>query len=292
MNLESRMYFYAIMFVQSLMASGTHIVAKIVVRDVDPVTLTFLRSFIAAVALVIIILIRRQKIVFERKDWGKLIFLSVLAISLNQFFFLSGIRYSTASNAALFYGTTPALVLVISVLRGMETLSWKKSSGVVLAFVGILLIVFEHGLDFGSDHTFGNVLLVLAVISWALYTVLGRPLILRYGAFATSAATMILGMVIFLPFGILNTLRFPIANLTLPDWGGLLYLALFTSIFAYFLWYYALGKVEASKVAIFANLQPVMTTIFAVVILGQGISHQFMIGGAIALAGVVLTQRG
>ena len=63
----------------------------------------------------------------------------------------------------------------------------------------------------------------------------------------------------FLPIGIVNTVRFDYASLTWGHWGGLLYLSLGTSIFAYFLWYYALERVEASKVSIFSNLQPVLT---------------------------------
>ena len=96
----------------------------------------------------------------------------------------------------------------------------------------------------------------------------------------------------FLPIGIVNTVRFDYASLTWGHWGGLLYLSLGTSIFAYFLWYYALERVEASKVSIFSNLQPVLTTILAVVLLGQVVTPTFVVGGVIAVAGVILTQFG
>ena len=73
---------------------------------------------------------------------------------------------------------------------------------------------------------------------------------------------------------------------------AILYLAIITSVFSYFLWYYALGRAEAGKVALFTNLQPILTTILAVILLGQEITLPFVVGGAIAMAGVVIAQYG
>ena len=286
------MFVYFVLLFQSLIASGTHIVAKVVVKDIEPVTLTMLRSLLAAIGLLIIIVVRRTKLTFDRGDYKKIALLSFLAIPVNQFLFLTAIRYTTAANASLLYGTTPAVVLLISHFSRKEKINWKKSLGVGVAFLGILLVVFEHGIDFRSEYTFGNALLLVAVLAWALYTVHGQPMILRYGAFETSAATMLFGTLMFLPIGMIGIAKFNFVELTSSHWAGLLYLSLGTSIFAYFLWYYALGRIAASKVAIFANLQPVLTTVLSVTLLGQAITPIFVIGGAIALTGVILTQFG
>ena len=283
---------YVVLIVQSLIASGTHIVAKIVVNDVEPVALTMIRSSIAAIVLFIIILIRKTDLSFVKKRFKIIIFLSFLAIPVNQFLFLTGIKYSTPANAALLYGTTPAIVLLLSFFRGRETLSLKKTLGVGIAFVGIITVVFERGINFSSEYTLGNLLLFIAVLAWSSYTVFGQPLILDYGAFPISAMTMIVGTLLFLPIGGFGAVNFEYSLLTLPHWGGILYLALGTSLVAYFLWYYALGRIEASKVAIFANLQPVLTTVLSVLLLGQSITQAFVIGGLMALAGVILTQLG
>ena len=283
---------YFVLFFQSLIASGTHIVAKLVVTEIEPVTLTMLRSIMAMIGLIIIAVVRKTSFAFEKKDYKRLLFLSILAIPINQFLFLSAMKLTTPANAALLYATTPALVLLLSLISGNERISWKKGSGVVIAFCGVLLLIFQHGIDLHSDYTIGNLLLVVAVIAWALYTVGGRSLILKYGAFPTSAATMIVGTILFLPIGLVRTLQFDFTTIDLRHWGGLFYLSIGTSIFAYFLWYYALGRVQASKVAIFTNLQPILTTVLAVVLLGQALTVPFIIGGVIALSGVVLTQFG
>lgn len=283
---------YVILFIQSLVASGTHIVAKVIVADIEPVTLTMMRSLLAAIVLVGAVAVRKQNLSFTKGDYKPLLLLSFLAIPVNQFLFLSAIKLTTPANASLLYGTTPAAVLLISWLTGKETITGKKGAGIAIAFLGILIVVFERGVDFRSEYTVGNALLCIAVIAWALYTILGRPLIQKYGAFQASAVTMIVGTILFVPIGIGGTVEYDYSTLTMAHWGGLLYLSLGTSILAYFLWYYALGKIEASKVAIFANVQPVLTTILSVILLGQTITAAFLIGGSIALLGVVLTQFG
>ncbi len=281
---------YFILLVQTLIASGTHIVAKVVVEDVDSVTLTFLRSMIAASGLLILFLIREKRIRIERGDRLKMLLLGVLVIPLNQFAFLIAIGLTTPSNAALFYATTPVFVMILSAFMLNERALLFAKIGVVIGFIGIAIVIFERGVDFASDYTYGNLLMVVAVTSWAIYTVQGRPLVLKYGSFHVSSLSMIIGALMFMPIGIIPAIQFDYSSIGMAHIYGLLYLGIGTSIIAYFLWYYALGRIESTKVAVFTYLQPVVTTILAVFILGQIITLQFVTGACIALIGVVLVQ--
>ncbi|MBA4312512.1 MAG: hypothetical protein C0417_07760 [Chlorobiaceae bacterium] len=284
------MFIYFVLIFQQLIASGTHIIAKVVVKDIDPVSLTMLRSGIAAIALLLIMYIRRIKLQFERADWKKIIFLSTLAIPINQFLFLYAIKYTTPANAALLYATTPAMVLVLSIILGREKAILKRMIGIGIAFVGVLIVIFEKGVDVHADYTIANVVIFVAVIAWALYTIQGKEMILKYGALKTSSSTMVIGTILYLPIGAWNTINFSYQSLTIYHWLGLLYLAIMTSIFAYVLWYYALSRIEATRVTIFMNLQPVLTTLLSVLLLGQSITVAFVIGGVIALSGVIIAQ--
>ena len=96
----------------------------------------------------------------------------------------------------------------------------------------------------------------------------------------------------FFPIGIWSSIDFPYSSLTASDWGQILYLAIITSVVSYFLWYFALGRIEAGKAALFSNFQPILTTVLMVMLLGQGITPAFVVGGVIALGGVVLAQFG
>ena len=283
---------YAVLLVQSLMASGTHIVAKVIVREVDAFTLTLVRSVISALVMGLILLFRGGPIRLWREERKMLLSLSFLAIPVNQFLFLFGIRYTTASNAALLYATTPILVLIFSRMFLSERLTSVKIIGVILGFAGVMTVIFERGISASMEYLLGNVLIGFAVMAWGLYTVFGRRLIVRYGAVEASSMTLIIGTLMFIPIGIVPALHFPFETLSSSSWMAILYLAIITSVFSYFLWYYALGRAEAGKVALFANLQPILTTILAVLLLGQEITLAFVIGGMIALAGVIIAQYG
>ncbi|MEW5798749.1 MAG: DMT family transporter [Bacteroidota bacterium] len=285
------MNIYIIMLIQQLIASGTHLIAKTVTREVDPMALTFVRGLISGGVLAIVFFIREKKIRIQREDFGTLFWLSVLAISINQYFYLYGMKFTLAANGALLYATTPAFVLVFSRLILGERLTMWKVTGVVVAFVGVTIIIFERGIDFSSDYFFGNVMILIAVIAWALYAIQGKKLIAKYGAFHVSSLTIILGAVVFIPPGAASLTWFDVSTISIDNWFGILYLALGTSVVSYILWYYAIGKFDTTKVAVFANAQPILTTILAVLILDQPITGIFVIGGVITIAGVLLTQR-
>lgn len=91
-------------------------------------------------------------------------------------------------------------------------------------------------------------------------------------------------------------LLIPFVNLShgvnAAHWAGILYLGVGTSIFGYMLWYYALGRIEASKLAVFANGQPIVATLLALIFLDYTITSTFLFGGIVTIAGVILTQLG
>ena len=292
MNSSNSKSVYAVLCLQALMASGTHLVAKVVVADVEPFTLTLVRSLISAAAMGLILLLRGKWPAIRREDYRLVFWLSFLAIPLNQFLFLFGMRYTIPSNAALLYATTPIVVLVFSHLFLKERLTQRKVIGVALGFTGVAIVIFERGLSASMEYVYGNIIIFIAVLAWALYTVYGRRLIAGYGAIAASSVTLILGTLIFLPVGLVPAMQFPYGQLSAANWLQIGYLGIVTSVFAYLLWYYALGRIEAGKVALFANLQPLLTTILAVTLLGQSVTMAFLAGGTIAISGVIVAQFG
>jgi len=283
---------YAVLAVQQLMASGTHIVAKVIVQQVDPFTLTFVRTLISASAMLLILLLRGKAPAIRREDYRMFLWLAFLGVPLNQFLFLYGMRFTIPSNAALLYATTPVVVLLFSHFFLGESLTRRKAAGVVLGFAGVTIVIFERGLSASMEYLLGNVMIFVAVLAWALYTVYGRTMIVKYGAIESSALSLIGGTILFFPIGVVSALRFPFGTLTAAHWLQIGYLSIVTSVVSYLLWYYALGRIEAGKVAMFSNFQPIIVTALAVTLLGQSVTVPFVAGGCIALAGVVIAQFG
>ena len=284
------MNIYVVLILQLLVASGTHIVAKAVTADVDPVTLTFLRTIISGLGMILLLRARKISWKVDRSDVKRLLLLGLLGIPLNQFLYLYGIGFTTAANGALLYATTPVLVMVLSSILLKEKVTVRKAAGILLAFGGVVIVIFERGLDFSSGYTYGNIVIFVAVIAWGLFTVLGRPLILKYGALKVTCLAMLAGTAMYFPVGVVGAIVNPIHDISATDWIGILYLGIGTSIVGYVLWYYAIGRIDVSKVAVFANGQPILATVLAMIFLDYVITGNFVVGGMMTLAGVILTQ--
>lgn len=285
-----RINVYVLLVIQQIISGGTHIVAKAVVGDIGAGTLTFLRTVVASIGLLLIVSVRSGSLRIERRDWKQLALLGFLGVSLNQFLYLYGLRFSTAANGALLYATTPVFVLLFSRLRLKETITPRKAFGIIMACVGISIVIFERGIDFSSGYAFGNLLILIAVIAWTLFTVIGKEMLLKYGALRTTSAMMLCGALIFSPIGVATTIQFPFAHLSSLHWAGILYLSVGTSILGYLLWYHALSRIEATKVAVFANAQPVIATILSVIFLDYSITAAFVMGSITTICAIYVTQ--
>jgi drug/metabolite transporter (DMT)-like permease len=285
------MNIYFVIIFQQLLAAGTHLVAKTVTQEVNPVLLTFIRNCVSLIAMLVMFVAREKRIKVEKQDLKHLLWLSFLAVPMNQFLYLYGIKFTLASNGALLYAMTPALVLVLSAFMLKESMTAMKVTGIVTAFAGITIVVFERGIDFSSDYAYGNLMIFCAVVAWALFAIQGKKLVRKYGAFHITVLSMIGGAVMFLPVGLVHIAINGIPEITVQNWGGIIYLSLGTSVVSYILWFYALGRMDTAKVAVFANAQPILTTVLAVIFLHQPVTTMFLIGGTITIGGVLLTQR-
>lgn len=288
--IERVMNVYIILVIQLLFASATHIAAKAVIGDVDALTLTMLRNIISAVGFGSILVVRGVRIRFDKGYRRSIIVLGFLIV-LNQYLYLYGMKYTTAANGALLYALTPIFVLVLSRFSLTEKITIQKLIGIIIAFIGITVVIFERGVSTSSEFTFGNIIILLAVITYALFTILGKPLVQKFGALSAAASANLAGVFLIVPIGFYTTVTFPYEHLHALDWVGIFYLGIGTSLIGYLLWYYALRRIDATRLAVFANGQPIVTSILSILFLGATMTPQFIIGGIVTLAGVIITQR-
>jgi drug/metabolite transporter (DMT)-like permease len=273
------------------LASGTFLAAKVALRDMGPLQLAFLRFLIAAAILWPLGERYRRGRIIERRDQWTLWGLGFLAIPINQGFFLYGLQWTTTGHSALLYCATPLLVMVIAARQLGEPITMGRTIGIVVAFGGVILVLLERGLNFAPGQFTGDILVLIAVVAWAYFTVLGKPLIKKYGAVVVTARAMMYGTVLFLPVGLLTVRGFSPAAVSPHAWLGLLYCAIVTSVIAYTLWYWALNYIDAARVAVFNNIQPVVAAFVGWSLLGETISLMFIGGGLLVVIGVLLTEK-
>ena len=287
---------YLLLLLQQLIGSSTHLIAKSATGALHPTLVVLVRGLFTASAFGAWWYVRRSSMKpVRRADLPLILLLGLVNIPINQLLFIWGVKYTTAPNAALAYALTPVFVVVILALRGQSTNRWRWL-GVGIALLGAAIVLSERGLSFAPEYMLGNVMVLLASASWALYTVMGKPLIATYGSVQASALSFFSGVALYAVVWMLLPIPTDIGPLvTGPEvgrlWFQLFYLGVITSAIGYGLWYYALTKLETSSVAVFNNLQPVLTTLLAFLVFGTEPTLTFVIGGAVALAGVVVTQR-
>jgi drug/metabolite transporter (DMT)-like permease len=281
---------YPLIITGQLIAGGTFPIAKIAVNSIEPLTLALLRFGIASIVMMVILVATGRVKRIERADWMRFIVIGLLAVPLNQLLFLYGLKFTTAGRSALYYGATPIFVFLLAIFYLKEKMTLMKSLGIIASFAGVAIILRGGRLDEGV--LFGDFMVILAVIAWAAYTVFGKPLLHKYGSLTVTAYALLIGTLAYLPIGLYPAVKFNYAAVPLSAWLSLLYIAIMTSVIAYSIWYWALARMEASKLAIFQNLQPVFATILSVIMVSENFGLDFYLGGAMVIGGVLLTQRG
>ena len=280
----------AALLLQTAISGGTYLVAKRALAEVPVSTLVLWRFLLSGAVFALLVLALPGPALPPRRAVPAALGLGFLTGPLNQGLFFAGLQRSTAAHASLLYALTPIGVYLYSVLRGRESPSTRAGLGLLLAFAGALVLLLAHGLRALSGVFVGDLLILGAVTAWVLYTAEGKAFIGEHGALRATAWSMIAGALWLLPVApwVLRPGFIVAAGVGVK--ASILYLALLTSVVSYLLWYWALGRTDASKVAVFSNLQPVATALAAWLVLGERIGWEVGIGGVLVLAGVRLAS--
>jgi len=273
---------------------GTFVAGKIVVASLTPLMGSFARYLIACVALLVAAFALEGGLPrLTVRQWLATFVLGLFGVFAYNLFFMGALTKLPASRAALIIALNPAITIAFSAVMLKERLNLRRWAGVVLALIGVAIVVSRG--DFASFATggvgVGELYMFAAVISWALYTILGRKVLgglspLAATNYAALWGTILLGAVAAPHFDTLHPAQFD-----LPLIASLLYLGVLGTALA-FVWYYmSVKKVGASSASIFNNLVPVFGVAISVVVLGEALLPSMLIGGAIAIAGVMMVSR-
>ncbi len=273
-----------------LLSSGTHLIAKGAMLILHPLTVALLRFLAASAVLFAYLRLRPTPERIARRDWPRFFLLGFLVVPVNQGFFLFGLARSTASHASLLYALTPLVVLLFAKQLLHEKKLASKLAGTLVAFAGVAVILLERGLRHEMGLLTGDLLILVAVFAWAAYTVLSKRLLVRYDAMTVTGWSIICGTLLCLPALAVPGAIPPLASIPLPAWGALAYLSVGTSVIAYPLWSYALRHMEASKVAITTNTQPILTAGLSWLLFHERFTTGFVVGALLILAGVLWVE--
>lgn len=272
--------------------AGNAVVARGVVDTIPPMAMSFWRWLIALAILLpfgLSGLWRHRHTI--RQHLGPMLVLSIFSVAVFNSFLYYAAMTTTATNIALINSTIPVFVALLAWLLLGDRTRPVQILGILLAIIGILFIIARGDLAVLTSLQAqpGDLLMVGAVFSWGLFSVLLRRQAIPLPALTFLTTQILLGVLVILPFYLADLMffsgGFPVSGDTLLP---LLYLAIFPGILAYAFWNYGVHQAGPAKAAIFMYLTPVFASVLAGIFLGETLGLPHVIGGGLILAGLLL----
>ncbi len=282
---------YAALIVTMLFWGLSFIGTKIALSSFTPFVSIFLRFSLASVFF-LIVLFRNGLPRLSSEQHRKLLLTALFQPGLYFAFETIGLTHTTASNASIILALVPIAVLVLAHFILEEEISTRNLLGIILSVIGIIILVLG---GVGGKLSFegsllGDLLILGAVFSAAIYMVLARDLGKTLSSMQITGFQVLYGTIIFAPFFLYNLPEVKWAEASLESYAALAFLALFCTITAFLAYNFALTKIEASRASVFINGIPVVTAVGAWFILGEKLTWVQIAGGALVLLAVFITS--
>jgi drug/metabolite transporter (DMT)-like permease len=269
------------------------VATKAALREVSPVTLIFTRFALGVAVLFLILKLRRQSLTPPRDTWPMLAVMGLVGIFVHQMVQVHGLTLTTAVQTGWLIGVTPIWSAVLAAVFLREGFGPRKVFGLFLGTAGALLVITRGELSpraLALPATRGDLLILASTVNWAVYTILGRQTLKRLGSSRAIAAAMFAGWAMLIPFFVSAAGWQEYRDLSSTSVIAIVFLGVGCSGLGYLFWYTALERIEASQVAAFLYLEPLVTLMAAVALLGESVAVSTILGGMLVLVGVLVVQ--
>ena len=223
-----------------------------------------------------------------RRDLPIIVFCTAVLFA-NQLSFVYALRFTTATTVALLFGTLPIFTALFARGTGIEHLSGRFWIAALVSFAGVTLVAVGSGGSLSANLK-GDTLAVCAAATWAAYSVAIGPLMRRYSPFRLSAV-FLLAVTPLLALAGSQQLAHQRYDFGALVWIGFAFAVLGPLVLTNLLWFTAIDRVGPSRASLFANLQPFLAAIIALVLLSEPITTVQIIGGVAIAAGIALSPR-
>ena len=269
------------------------VIGKVALREIPAMVLPGLRIGYATLLLIPIYLWdmrRRPRTEFRWSDAPRLLIIGLCGITFNQFFFIAGLSRTSVGHMAVFISLSPIFVLAIAAATRQERLTAAKVGGVLLAAAGVVILE-SSGKSTVAATPLGDFLALLGTLAFAVYTVASKDLASRYGSIPINMLAYGVGSLTLLPIAWIYREQFRLSEMSANAWWCVTYMAVFSSVLAYLIYYHALKFVSASRLSMFTYAEPVIAAILGFLILGEPVTGSFAAGAALVLSGVWAAER-
>ena len=270
---------------------GTNPVAvKVTVSEVPPLPFVAARFTLASLLLLVNVLVLGLDRP-GRRDILSMAGVGLVGVGVNNVAFTLGVSMTTASDTALIYAAVPIWGILLGLALGLERPTRWGVVGVALAFLGVGVVVYGGLGGGGSTSLEGDLLVVIATVCWGSYAVLSLPLLRRYSPLVVAAYTMLSGGLAAAPFALPSIASAEWGAVSSGAWEAVAYSTLLVAAFGFYAWQRGVSRVGANRVLVYQYLITLVGVASGVVLLGEGLPANKILGGAVILGGVSLARR-
>ncbi|MBK9782333.1 MAG: DMT family transporter [Anaerolineales bacterium] len=274
---------------------GMYVVSKVVLEVIPPFSLLTLRLIMGAIVLGIVIYFRNKragtKLVLTKEFFWKSFLVGFVGYGISLGFQFVGTKLSTASNGSLVTSATPAFVLIFAPFLLGEKSTPRRIIALVISTLGVLAVIDPRNAELSPSLFWGNMSLLAAALTWALYSVLVRKVSQSMDLLTSSTIMLLGGVPSSIALGIWEVNTQGIGTITPWIIGGLLFLGIISTAIAMFLWNYAFAELPAAVASLTFFAQPVVGTLLGWFFLAEKITPLFLAGGTLISIGILIATR-
>jgi len=278
----------------ALIWGGSFVAAKFLVSELSPLSAGTARFLLSSFFLVPLLWWQEKGKVLPRwQDLPLLFFLGLTGIFLYNLSFFYGLKYNPAGESAIIIASNPILITIFSAVLLQEAVSFRQVLGVLLAFFGVV-VISAGGVPsrlWSTGFSPNHLILFGAPFSWAAFSLAGKVAMSRYSPLATTTYACLSGTVLLGGFLLWRGEGLPLTVLDASGWLALIFLAVFVTVLAFYLWYRGIDRLGASTAAIFVNLVPVSAMLFSALLFREPVHFYHLAGLFLVLSGVYLGTR-
>ncbi|MGE5458132.1 MAG: DMT family transporter [Methanococcaceae archaeon] len=267
------------------------IATKIALRGISPITIINLRLILGVILLSIIAVGTKQSFKIEPKKHLGILVLALVA-SFHLWIQVTGLQYTTASNTGWIIGITPVFMALLGISFFKEKLSALNIAGIVISTFGLLLLISKGDLNnIGFLANKGDFMVLASAFTWSVYSILNKKISMTYSPLMTTLFLFMMMAIILIPFNVSAEVISSVVNLTIIEWGAVLFLGFICSGVSYVLWAKTLKEMDSARVGAFLYIEPFITVFTAAILLKESLTLLVLFSGIIITAGVIMVNR-
>jgi drug/metabolite transporter (DMT)-like permease len=269
---------------------GMYVVSKVVLEIIPPFSLVTLRLILGIISVAIALVIRGFPKISHRQVW-QVVGVGFVGYGISLSLQFLGTKLSTAANGSLVTSATPAFVLLFAWILLGESITPRRLLALFLATLGVIAVIDPRSAQLNPDLFLGNVMLIGAAITWALYSVLVRKVTRDIDVLLFSLIAFLGGLPVVIPAGAWELTTSGVGEISLGVVGGVLFLGIISTALAMVLWNTAFAYLDASLASLTFFAQPLVGSFLGWLLLGEKITPLFLLGGVLIGIGLLMSSR-